>query len=105
MMFMTWKLDALAYLGEGVVAKVDEGSTELGGGDVAGTVLVDGLEEVAVGIIGGLGALVVLGEEGRESLEVQGLGGELDLAGQLLIAKKLNTSEQGRCKVRERKQG
>lgn len=83
-------MDTPAYLREGVVAKVNEGSTELGGGDVAGAVLVDGVEEMAVGVIGGLSSLVVLGEESTESLEVQGLSGELDLAGQLLIAEKLN---------------
>lgn len=84
---------ALAYLGEGVVAKVNEGGTELGRGDVARAVLVDGVEETAVGIIGGVSALVVLGEESAESLVVQGLGGELDLVGQLLIAEELNKSQ------------
>jgi len=81
-------------LGERVVAKVDKGRAELGGGDVARAILVDGLEETAVGIVRGLGTLVVLGEDGSEGLVVQGLGGDLDLGGQLIIAEKLFEREK-----------
>lgn len=77
------------YLGEGVVAEVLEGRAELGRGDVARGILVDGLEEGSVGFIGGLGSLVVGGQEGGEGLEVQGLGGEGNLAGQLGVVEEL----------------
>ena len=77
------------YLGEGAVAKVLEGRAELGSGDVAGAILVDGLEEGIVGIIGGLGSLVVFSQKGGEGLEVQGLGGEGNLAGQLRVVEEL----------------
>jgi len=77
-------------LRERAVAKVLEGSAELGRGNVARTVLVDVVEQSTVGLIGGLGSLVVLGHQGGEGLEVQGLGGELDVLGQLGVVEELD---------------
>jgi len=79
----------LSYLREGAVAKVLESGTELGRGDVAGTILVDGVEESTIGVIGGLSTLVVLDQQGREGLEIQSLVGELDASGQLGVVEEL----------------
>lgn len=66
-----------------------ESRAELGGGDVAGAVLVDGVEEGDVGVIRGLLALVLLGHEGAEGLVVQRLGGESDAVGQRGVVEEL----------------
>lgn len=66
-----------------------ESGTELGRGDVAGTILVDGVEESTIGVIGGLSTLVVLDQQGREGLEIQSLVGELDASGQLGVVEEL----------------
>jgi regulator of RNase E activity RraA len=73
------------YLRERVVAKVLEGGTELGGRDVARTILVDGPVKSSVGCIRGLRTLVALGQQGSEGLVVHGLGRDLDLLGQLRV--------------------
>ena len=80
---------SFCYLRERAVAKVQEGSTELGRGDVTGAILVDGAEESTIGVIRGLGTLVVLGQQGREGLEVQGLVRDLDGSGQLGVVEEL----------------
>lgn len=85
---------SFCYLRERAVAKVQEGSTELGRGDVTGAILVDGAEESTIGVIRGLGTLVVLGQQGREGLEVQRLSGDLDVLGQLGIVELLLVSRQ-----------
>lgn len=66
-----------------------EGSAELSGRDIARAILVDGVEQGDIGLIGGLGALVVLGQQGSEGLVVQRLGGELDALRQLGVVHKL----------------
>ena len=66
-----------------------ESSTEFSSRDVAGTILVDGLEESTISLLRGLSTTVVLGQKGRESLVVQGLGGELNTVGQLGVVEEL----------------
>jgi len=83
------------YLGERVVAKVLEGRAELGRGEVAGAILVDGVEEGEVGLIGGLRALVLLGHQGAESLVIQRLGGEFDAVGQRGVVEELLSALAG----------
>lgn len=78
-----------SYLRERVVAKVIESGAELSGRGVTSAILVDGPVKGSVGSIRGLRSLVVLGHQGSKGLVVHGLGGDLDVLGQLGVIEEL----------------